>query len=181
MIWELRFLESFHDVLSCVFMDRLMVLLSWLGDGGLVWLLLCFILLIRPQTRRLGLSMALSLAFELVSCSLLKVVIARPRPFTIERDVALLVDPPTDWSFPSGHTASSFAAASALKDAGWKATLPATMLASLIALSRLYLFVHFPSDVVAGLALGLVCGWLGRQCADAILRLSRHGKDRGVA
>ena len=77
MIWELRFLESFHDVLSCVFMDRLMVLLSWLGDGGLVWLLLC---LIRPQTRRLGLSMALSLAFELVSCSLLKVVVARPMP-----------------------------------------------------------------------------------------------------
>lgn len=181
MIWELRFLESFHDVLSCDFMDRLMVLLSWLGDGGLVWLLLCLILLIRPQTRRLGLSMALSLAFELVSCSLLKLIVARPRPFTIERDFVLLVDPPADWSFPSGHTAASFAAAAALRDAGWKVTLPTSILAGLIALSRLYLFVHYPSDVVAGLVLGLACGWLGRHCTDAIWRFCQHRKDRGVA
>ena len=162
MIYELRFLESFHDALSCAFMDWLMVLVSWLGNGGAIWALLCFVLLCRHQTRRLGLSMVFSLLIELVFCTMLKNIFARPRPFSFQRDAELLIPDPTDWSFPSGHTASSFAAVFALHDAGWKLTVPTSILASLIAISRMYLFVHYPSDIIAGLILGLICGHLGR-------------------
>ena len=102
MIYELRFLESFHDALSCAFMDWLMVLVSWLGNGGAIWALLCFVLLCRHQTRRLGLSMVFSLLIELVFCTMLKNIFARPRPFSFQRDAELLIPAPTDWSFPSG-------------------------------------------------------------------------------
>ena len=78
----------------------------------------------------------------------------------------MLVARPTDYSFPSGHTAASFAAASALYFRRSRWWLPAGLLAALIATSRLYLYVHFPTDVLGGAALGILSGWLGVRLTD---------------
>ena len=144
-------------------MDTLMPLVTRLGDGGYFWITLLLLLLIPKKTRRLGLSMAVAMLLNLVLCNLtLKPLIARPRPFTI-REVELLIPKPGEFSFPSGHTSSSFAAAGALLFAGAEKTLwvPSMILAALIAFSRLYLYVHYPTDVLGGVVLGLLCGFLG--------------------
>ena len=75
----------------------------------------------------------------------------------------LLVAEPTDWSFPSGHTAASFTAASALYAGGTRLWIPAAVLSLLIAFSRMYLYVHYPSDVLAGLILGTCLGFVGKR------------------
>ena len=72
----------------------------------------------------------------------------------------LLIAVPRDYSFPSGHTQASFAAASALMQTNKKAGISAYILAALIAFSRLYLYVHFPTDVLAGILIGICCGLL---------------------
>ena len=126
------------------------------------WYVSCYgmALTIHKKTRPLGIAVILSMVLELVCCNLiLKPLVARTRPFEINRTVELLVAKPLDYSFPSGHTGCSFAVASALffcRSRGWA---PACVLSILIAFSRLYLYVHFPTDVLAGLLLGLASGW----------------------
>ena len=88
----------------------------------------------------------------------LKNWVARPRPCWLDPNVPLLIDLPKDYSFPSGHTLASVIAAAALTRANRKFGWIAMPLAALIAFSRLYLFVHFPSDVLASVALGLAIG-----------------------
>ncbi len=142
--------------------DSLMVFITNLGNSGFIWILLDILLLIFPKTRRVGAAMAFALILELILCNgVLKPLVGRTRPFDINTDVALLISPPADFSFPSGHTASGFAAASALCFAKSRLRFPALILAALIAFSRLYLYVHFPSDVLAGILLGVLTGAAG--------------------
>lgn len=89
----------------------------------------------------------------------LKPLVARLRPFEIADTMRqLLIDPPSDFSFPSGHTTSSFAAATALAAARARGGLAAMILAAVIAFSRLYLYVHYPTDVIAGALIGAFSG-----------------------
>lgn len=142
--------------------DSLMVFITNLGNSGFIWILLDILLLIFPKTRRVGAAMAFALILELILCNgVLKPLVGRTRPFDINTDVALLISPPADFSFPSGHTASGFAATSALCFAKSRLRFPALILAALIAFSRLYLYVHFPSDVLAGILLGVLTGAAG--------------------
>ena len=105
-----------------------------------------------------------ALALDVVCCNLLlKPLVARVRPFDANPLVELIVGRPTDWSFPSGHTAASFASTAALYASGEPLWIPAAVLSVLIAFSRLYLYVHYPTDVLAGLVLGTVLGVLGRK------------------
>ena len=125
MLYELRFIEALHGLLLSPFADRLAVAVSFLGNGGMVWILAIVVLLLSPKTRKAGIVAAVALVAEAVICACLKIVIARPRPFDIDRSIELLIAPPSDYSFPSGHTASSFACASAIKDAGLRYSVPA--------------------------------------------------------
>ena len=90
---------------------------------------------------------------------ILKPLAARPRPFEVNMGVRLLIEAPKDFSFPSGHTGASFAAAAALFFVGSRGWIPAAVLAALIGFSRLYLYVHYPTDVLAGALLGIAAGW----------------------
>lgn len=98
---------------------------------------------------------------------IIKPIVARPRPYSINKTVQLLVTPLKDYSFPSGHTAASFASVSALYFAGKKKVAAGALILSIfIAFSRLYLYVHYPTDVLGGLIIGLLCGWI----ADVIIK-----------
>ncbi|MCC8057873.1 phosphatase PAP2 family protein [Cloacibacillus sp.] len=144
--------------------DFLMPFISRLGDKGFIWIAAALLLVLFPRTRRLGVAVATALAIEIFLCNgLIKPLAARIRPYDINTGIQMLVARPADYSFPSGHTAASFAAASALyfRRSGW--WIPAGLLAALIALSRLYLYVHFPTDVLGGAALGILSGWLGER------------------
>lgn len=143
-----------------------MPLVTRLGNGGAVWVLCTLLLLLFPKTRRAGAAMAAALGVEMLCCNLLlKPLVARVRPCDVNSAVRLLIPRPRDFSFPSGHTGASFAAASALHLSGSPLRLPALCLAALIGFSRLYLYVHYPSDVLGGILLGTASGWLGSRIA----------------
>ena len=169
---DLAILQWIQDNLRCGVLDTIMPAVTALGSGAALWLALAAVLLLRPQTRRTGWMLLGALALETVCCNLLlKPLVARPRPFALEPGVQLLITPPGDFSFPSGHTAAGFAAVSALYFGKSRLWLPALAAAVLIAFSRLYLYVHYPTDVLAGAVLGAACGWAVRAAAK---RMRRH-------
>lgn len=148
-----------HDNLSCGLLDVLMPKLTLLGSGGAIWLLAAGGMLCTKRYRRQGVILLAGLASGvLVGNVCLKNLIARPRPCWLDDSVTLLIATPTDYSFPSGHTLSSVIGATVLtktnRKFGW-AAIPA---AAVIAFSQLYLFVHYPSDILAGVALGVAIG-----------------------
>lgn len=136
-------------------LDTLMTVITGLGDSGWLWILIGCILLCRKPTRRCGLAVLLSLAagFLIGNC-LLKNAVARSRPCWIDPEILLLVKIPMDYSFPSGHTLAGIEAGVSILLFNRKWGIAALVLAVLIAFSRLYLFVHFPTDVLAGAVLG---------------------------
>ena len=144
------------------FWDAVMPFITGLGDQGILWILLgVLILFFQKGERATGAQVLVSLLFSLILCNLmLKNAVDRIRPCDLNTAVELLVARPGDPSFPSGHTSASFAAATVLLMNRWKGRWITLVVAALIAFSRLYLYVHFPTDVLGGLILGVFCGWL---------------------
>lgn len=139
--------------------EKLMVLATRLGDGGLVWIIFTLALLLSPGHRKYALvCMASALTCSFIANILIKKVVARTRPFLhYWPRIALRINRPPGSSFPSGHAAVSFAAAGILAQINPLIALAAYAMAALIAFSRLYLLVHYPSDILAGAILGLLC------------------------
>lgn len=160
MDFEFAFLD-FLQMHRSPLADALAVFLNVAGARGGVWLALALLLMLKRRTRWTGCAVLLALALHFVACDfLLKPLFARPRPCDINTTVELLIERPNGWSFPSGHTSSAFAAAGALYARRSRLALPALLLAAAIGFSRLYLYVHFPTDVLAGALLGIVLGVL---------------------
>ncbi len=171
---ELGILDWIQLHLRCGFLDWLMPFVSGLSNHGEVWILLAAVLLLIRRQRACGLSAAFALALDLITCNkILKPLIGRIRPFAFRPDLSLLVPPPGDASFPSGHTAAAFAVVFALKASGSPLWRPALALAAATAFSRLYLYVHWPTDVLGGVLLGAAVGWAGAKLAEALLKKDR--------
>lgn len=135
-----------------------------LGDNGILWIVLCLLLLLIPKTRRAGMAGALALCLSLLCTNLiLKPLIDRPRPWLLVEGLVNIVNEPDPRSFPSGHTSAAFAAGTALFRTLPKWWYRAVVMAAaiLMGLSRLYVGVHYPSDVLAGALVGAFCGWAG--------------------
>ncbi|MGN0299298.1 MAG: phosphatase PAP2 family protein [Lachnospiraceae bacterium] len=161
----LNFIQNF----SSGWLDRLMIAITTLGNAGILWIILAAVLLLIPKTRKLGAAVALGLLLEAFCCNvILKPLVARTRPYEINEAITLLIAKPSDYSFPSGHTSASFAVVAALCRQRSKLWIPSLILAILIAFSRLYLYVHYPTDVLGGLVIGLAFGWLGSYLANRI-------------
>lgn len=159
-ILENNTLEYINAHFSCGFLNFLMPLLSLLDEHGEVWILTAVVLMCIPKYREHGARLAIALLVGYVICNLiLKPCIARIRPFETNEAVRLIIARPTDFSFPSGHTVSSFASVPVIWKANKKFGIAALVLAILIAFSRLYLYVHYPSDIAAGVILGLTIGF----------------------
>lgn len=158
--FDWRILDAIQTLRSG-FLDSFMPKVTVLGNAGIFWILLSLLLICYPKTRKCGLTMALALAAALVLGNfILKPGVARLRPFLADTSIALLIPPPEDFSFPSGHTYAGIASAIVLWRYNWKVGIPAMVLAILIAFSRMYLQVHFPTDILGGVILGILCAAL---------------------
>ena len=170
--FDLPILDWIAANLWCPILDTVMPIITMLGDAGIFWIAVAVVLLIIPKTRKIGLGMGVALLMGLLVCNvILKPWVARIRPYDYQiqyfgTQIKLLVDAMHDFSFPSGHTIASFEAATVLLIHNKKMGIPAMILASLIAFSRLYLYVHYPTDVIASVILGIGIAVL----ADMIVR-----------
>ncbi len=140
-------------------LDRLMLCVTKMGNGGLVWIIISLVLIWNRRAAEGVLTLiALAITAFLINL-IIKPMFTRKRPYELIQSIRTKLNPPFGSSFPSGHAASSFAAASML----WLMNAPlwsfAVVLACLIAVSRVYLFVHFPSDVLVGAVLGVAISY----------------------
>ena len=161
---ELDILNGIQDVFACPFLDWFFPLITKLGDHGIFWIAVATFLLFFKKTRATGIMMGVALLCGfLVGNMTLKPLIGRIRPYDMEgaREIALLVEPLSDGSFPSGHTLASLEAATVLFIRDKRLGVPAMIAAILVALSRLYLYVHYPTDVLAGALLGVLFAFFG--------------------
>ncbi|MDN5357598.1 MAG: phosphatase PAP2 family protein [Candidatus Methanomethylophilaceae archaeon] len=155
---DMEVLTWIHGNLSSGAMDTVMKCISCSGDYAAVWVGISAVLLICRPTRKIGAVMAAAVLLGLVLNDLMiKPLIERPRPFIEDPSLLLVIDPPDGYSFASGHTSRAFAAAFALfiYNRKWGAVLLAY--AALMGFSRVYLMVHYPSDVIAGALIGIIC------------------------
>lgn len=149
-----------QKTLKCDALDFIMPKVTQLGTGGAVWLFAAVLMLMSTRYQEYGVAMLAALASGvLVGNIFLKNMVGRHRPCWLDEAIALLVKNPKDYSFPSCHTLASVIAAVVLTSANPRFGLIAIPLAAIIAFSRLYLYVHFPSDVLASIALGLFLGF----------------------
>lgn len=156
--FDMSILEYIQNTFRCTFLDHIMAALSYMGEAGAIWILAGIIMLFFKKTRLMGVMALTAMAVGYLVGELgIKNLVCRPRPFVVNPDVALNIALPSGYSFPSGHSCSSFAAATVIFLRDKRYGIPALVLASLIAFSRLYNFVHFPSDVLCGILLGIFC------------------------
>ena len=174
---ELRFLD-FLQTIHTPLLDKILAFITSLGNAGIIWIVLAVVLLILPKTRKTGIIVAAALLMDLVLCNLiLKNLVARVRPYDVNTAIAILIKKPLDFSFPSGHTAASFAVMTALFLAKMKkAWIAALILAVLIAFSRLYFYVHYPTDVLGGAVVGILSGIIGYAIVEKIDKRRRTAK-----
>ena len=155
-------------------LDAAMPIITLLGDAGIFWIVVSVLLMFTKKYRKLGLGMAFAMVMGLLICNVyLKPTIARIRPYDFQEQylgvvIELLIDKQHDFAFPSGHTIASFEACTVLLLGSKKLGIPATILAILIAFSRLYLYVHYPTDVIASIVLGTIFGIIGYFLAQKI-------------
>ena len=182
-------LNSVQDFFRCTFLDYIMPIITVLGDHGIIPILIALALLIVKKTRKIGLSMAFSFIYGgLFGNLILKNLFARLRPYeavyteSILHESDLLISGLSDYSFPSGHTLILFELAVVLlillKRKGKIISISSLVIAFLVAFSRLYLYVHFPSDVFAGMILGTLFGFMGVATSTYLLRYVENNKDK---
>ena len=161
--FDFAVLDWIRENLSCGFLDGLCVVISGIWHMGLPCILLAAVLLLFRRTRKTGTCLALAILFGFVFGNLiLKNAVARIRPYDLKEGIDLLVNRLKDYSFPSGHTLVSFETATVIFVREKKRYgIPAFVAAAAVAFSRLYLYVHYPTDVVAGIVLGVLFGLAG--------------------
>ena len=174
--FDLPILDWIQTHMQCTFLDKAMPIVTLFGDGGVFWILVAVALLFFAKYRKTGFSMGMALVLGLVVCNItLKPLVARIRPYDFQlqefgREISLLISAQHDFSFPSGHTIASFEACTVLLLHDKRMGIPATVLAILIAFSRLYLYVHYPTDVLVSLVLGIAFGLLGSFLVNLIYK-----------
>jgi undecaprenyl-diphosphatase len=158
--FDLPILEWIAENMRRSFLDKVMPWITKLGDGGIFWIITALVLMCIPKYRKAGFSMGAALLMGLLICNLtLKPLVARMRPYDYQaqylgQTIQLLIDTPHDFSFPSGHTIACFEGAIVLMLHDKRLGIPALVIAKLVAFSRLYLYVHYPTDVLTSIVLG---------------------------
>ena len=159
MPWDGQFLIWLQENVRTDFLTPIMKLITHLGDKGIFWILIAIVMLFFKKTRPLGIMAGIALVFSvLINNALIKPNVGRIRPYEVVDGLKLLIERQHDPSFPSGHSGASFAAAVVFLVKGPKKIgIPAIIMAALIAFSRLYVGVHYPTDVICGIITGTCC------------------------
>ncbi|MCL2023291.1 MAG: phosphatase PAP2 family protein [Oscillospiraceae bacterium] len=174
-------------------LDSVFKFITTLGDGGMIWIALGIVMLFFKKLRPFGIAVLLGAAFSgLLNDLIIKPIISRERPFDFDwpqfitngREFFyphIIKEMPHSLSFPSGHTSSSVAPATALwfisdKKLRWRLAIPFSVIALLIGFSRIYIHVHFPTDVLGGIVAGIVYGVLAVFAAKGIVALIKKIK-----
>ena len=151
---ELQILHAIQGIHQ-EWLTEILRFFTTIGESGLVWIVIAIVLTCIPKTRKCGLTMIIAMAITyLVGNLFLKNVIARPRPCAVDPGVTLKIPFPSEYSFPSGHTSNGFAGAVTIFSYYRKAGILSLLVAAIIAFSRLYFFVHYPTDILGGMVLG---------------------------
>lgn len=151
---ELQILHAIQGIHQ-EWLTEILRFFTTIGESGLVWIVIAIVLTCIPKTRKCGLTMIIAMAITyLVGNLFLKNVIARPRPCAVDTGVTLKIPFPSEYSFPSGHTSNGFAGAVTIFSYYRKAGILSLLMAAVIAFSRLYFFVHYPTDILGGMVLG---------------------------
>jgi len=182
--WDVFVLNWIQEHMASPFLDKFFSLITHLGDAGLFWILIAVVMLFFKKTRKTGIMMGVALVLGLILCNgLLKNIVARVRPFDLDGAYGsiktvedLLVSRPGDKSFPSGHTIASFEAAFVLFHWDKRFGVPAIIIAAAVSFSRLYLYLHFPTDVIASVLLAVLNATLAVITVNAIYRYLEKNK-----
>ena len=182
--WDVSVLNWIQEHMVNPFLDGFFSLITHLGDAGLFWILIAVVMLFFKKTRKTGIMMGVALVLGLIICNgLLKNIVARVRPFDLDGAYGaiktvedLIVSRPGDKSFPSGHTIASFEAAFVLFHWNKKVGIPAVLVAALVSFSRLYLYLHFPTDVITSVLLALLNAFLAVIIVNAVYRYLENKK-----
>ena len=173
--FDLPILDWIAANLWCPVLDAVMPVITLLGDAGIFWIAVAVLFIFTKKYRKIGIGMMIALMMGLVICNIcLKPMIARIRPYDFKEEylhviVNLLIEKQHDFAFPSGHTIASFEAAVMILLGNRKLGIPAMILACLIAFSRLYLYVHYPTDVIFSIILGTAFAFIGNFLAQKVM------------
>ena len=155
--FDISVIEFFQNHLQCKFLDVFFKMFTYLGEIGIIWIITGVIMLFFKTTRKTGFMVLIGLLVGvLVGNLFLKNIIARPRPFQELTDITLKIKEPSGYSFPSGHTLSSFISAIIILLNHKKLGLISLTVAMLIAISRIYFAVHYLTDIAGGVVLGII-------------------------
>ncbi len=155
MEWEFIILNALQNIHKTI-LDNIMIFLSNIGEYGIVWIIFSFALFIKRKYRACAILVIIALLINYIECDIIiKNIIQRERPCVVN-PIDMIVSIPKSYSFPSGHTSSSFAASTIIFLHNKKFGVTALILAILIAFSRMYLYVHFPTDIIGGIVFGIL-------------------------
>lgn len=179
---EIKFLIWIQENMRSDIMDEIMKFLTKIGDMGAIWILFGLIFIALAKHRKIGFRVMLSIVFSALICNLiLKNYVARIRPYDAYTYIDLIIDKQNDFSFPSGHTSASIAAASAIFKSKLKYKkidlgIIFIVLALLMSFSRMYLFMHYPSDVLGGIITGLLSAELAYLVVEKVYKVFEKRK-----
>ena len=172
--FDLPILDWIQAHLQSGILDTIMPIITLFGEGGIFWIAWAVLLMLFPKTRKIGFGMGIALLLGVLVCNVtLKPLVQRPRPYDfVEANsgviINLLINKQHDFSFPSGHTIASFEAATVLLINDKRMGIPAMILAVLVAFSRLYLYIHYPTDVIFSVFAGILFAIIGNALAQKI-------------
>lgn len=153
---EIDILNGIHDLCQCTALDYVSLACEYIFKIEIVWFLLAVLLMRKPTTRTIAKTLIISLVVEICVCYFLKILVDRPRPFQVY-EIDVLISSFSSGSFPSGHTMAAFCAATVMYVFNKERGLMLYALALFIGFTRMYLYAHFPTDVLAGAILGIIC------------------------
>lgn len=177
---DAKILLFIQDHLRFEVLDPFMTHVTLLGNMGILWILVSLVLLAVPKTRKAGFLALASMIVTFIIANLwLKNSVARVRPYETVPGLHLMIAKENDWSFPSGHASSAFAAATAIyRNCRYRIIgVPCIVMALIISWSRLYVGVHYPSDVICGALIGVIVAWI----LTALFRGKSRRKKRQAA
>ena len=170
--YDMALLDFIYSQTKSDFLDKIIPVITKLGNNGYIWIAIALFMLCIAKYRYYGGVLAMSLVINVIICNvLLKPLVGRIRPCDINQAIVLLIPRPIDFSFPSGHTTAAFTAATILFFMNKKLGIVVYAFSTLLAFSRLYLYVHYPSDIVCGAILGVLFGLTGIYLANYLKKI----------